>query len=252
MFFSPAAALSRKKARGPLHGCFCRFPRCNKCVDTFDHHCPWLNTCVGRKNYHFFMGLLGSTCALTMLQIAGYVHTGVRVLTSDSQEERLEDVYGLPLLAYGILLSIIGAVVVAALTLILQLLTFHVGLIYRGMTTYEFIMEQRKKEKAMEAKNGGVDTWQQRLLKWIHRNAPCLAVCICCDCDEPATSTRATEPAHVQPKLKAMTPPCSRLQQQICSRASKQGEVATQVRPRRPCMTVSPDAHRRPPDHLQC
>jgi hypothetical protein len=33
----------------------CRF--CDKCVMRFDHHCKWLNTCIGEKNYRYMMHL---------------------------------------------------------------------------------------------------------------------------------------------------------------------------------------------------
>ena len=28
---------------------------CNKCVERFDHHCPWINGCVGTANHGLFV-----------------------------------------------------------------------------------------------------------------------------------------------------------------------------------------------------
>ena len=35
---------------------FCR--QCNRCCEGFDHHCVWLNNCIGRSNYKSFFILM--------------------------------------------------------------------------------------------------------------------------------------------------------------------------------------------------
>lgn len=41
---------------------------CNKCVDHFDHHCKWLNHCVGSRNYAPFL-----MCVTTAVAASAFV-----------------------------------------------------------------------------------------------------------------------------------------------------------------------------------
>ena len=43
---------------------------CNRCTDVYDHHCPWLNNCIGKNNQSCFMMFL-TLLFWTMIQSLG-------------------------------------------------------------------------------------------------------------------------------------------------------------------------------------
>ncbi|KAI3892288.1 hypothetical protein MKX03_030690 [Papaver bracteatum] len=134
---------------------------CDKCVDGFDHHCRWLNNCVGRKNYVTFVSLM----AFSLLWLAVECGVGIAVLvlcfvdkkgTANRIEERLGVGFSRPILAS--LVAICTAVSLLATVPLGELFFFHMILIRKGITTYEYVVAMRtQSEPPGPSVDGGME-----------------------------------------------------------------------------------------------
>lgn len=118
---------------------------CGRCVLHFDHHCKWLNNCIGLKNYTWFVLLITSLQGLVTSHCVSGIKLTLEVISNKDLDLVLfegQTEWYLGLLSFFNLLS----AVVAFFNL--QLLAFHLFLKLKGMTTYEYIVMRRNKPKA--------------------------------------------------------------------------------------------------------
>ncbi|CAN8285202.1 unnamed protein product [Cochlearia groenlandica] len=119
---------------------------CGKCVDGFDHHCRWLNNCVGQRNYISFMCLMAASFLWLIVEFGVGVAVFVRCFVDQKAMEHLISEklgLGFSLPPFAAIVVVCTALSFLAIIPLGELFFFHIILIRKGITTYEYVVALR-------------------------------------------------------------------------------------------------------------
>jgi hypothetical protein len=119
---------------------------CDRCVDGFDHHCKWLNNCIGQQNYSKFIWLIASLQALTTLHIIAEVYITVSFMTNGLEEDYIASVYQNRVVFIVFMMTSLSLCPVVWL-MNGNLIVMHIWLYSNNMTTYQYILQVRERCK---------------------------------------------------------------------------------------------------------
>eukprot|EP00249_Psilotum_nudum_P032180 c47396_g1_i1 orf=1-828(+) len=127
---------------------------CDKCVDRFDHHCRWLNNCIGKKNYRWFVALVISVTSMLVLQSTVGLWVVVHCFLDQRRfQSNIVSKLGssFSVIPYVVVVSLCTCLAMVAIFPLGQLLCFHVLLIKKGISTYDYVVAMREQGNQLNA-----------------------------------------------------------------------------------------------------
>lgn len=143
---------------------------CNKCVHNFDHHCHWMNSCIGQRNYSAFIVCVVTITSAALLTaclcladiILFFIHP--RLLSSEAQSyinctDNMDPttpycLNSILFLSFSVI-HLVGSIALACP--LLHLLFFHIYICILGVTTYEYIMSDKMSYHRVQCCNTSIN-----------------------------------------------------------------------------------------------
>jgi palmitoyltransferase ZDHHC9/14/18 len=117
---------------------------CNNCVERFDHHCPWIGSCVGKRNYRYFYIFITLLNVLTIYIIAFCLaHISIFAQTNMAVYKLIGADNSLNIIAISLTQTIVSLFLVIfcifSMVFTTGLLVYHTNLIISNLTTKDEI-----------------------------------------------------------------------------------------------------------------
>ncbi|KAF4667643.1 Palmitoyltransferase zdhhc14 [Perkinsus olseni] len=114
---------------------------CDNCVLGFDHHCVFLNNCIGGRNYPFFMVFVASVTAFAAVVMVQFI-LWTSIIDEGSSLQIGIEIKPNPALA--ILARVLALLCLICLITLALFLGFHLCLLVTGKTTKQVLRPNKR------------------------------------------------------------------------------------------------------------
>jgi palmitoyltransferase ZDHHC9/14/18 len=108
---------------------------CDNCVERWDHHCPWIDNCVGLRNARYFVAFISATTALAVAILFSILWVVYLDDAPGTVEGYFAAMFTEPHRYFVIVVAMVAALLLSNLT------AYHLHLISRNLTTAEHVKD---------------------------------------------------------------------------------------------------------------